>query len=852
MKIKNIASCCLLWLAVTSLWGQGAVYMDKEGVLRREDTKEEASFYGVNYTLPFAHAYRAVLQTGANHKQAIDRDVYHFARLGLNAYRIHIWDVEISDARGNLLLNEHLELLDYLIARLKERGIHVLMTAMTNFGNGYPEKNRDTGGFSYLYNKCDVHSDPQALAAQQRYVSQLVNHINPYTGLSYKDDPCIIGFEINNEPCHDKSPRQTGQYIQAMLSALNKAGNRKPVFYNVSHNMGHVGAYYESAIQGTTYQWYPTGLVSGFTRKGNFLPAVDSYNIPFSDIKNFDKKAKAVYEYDPADVMYSHLYPAMTRTFRSRGFQWITQFAYDALDIAWANTEYRTHFLNLAYTPNKALGMKIAAEAAYRLPRGKEYPQYPADTLFGDFRVSYLSDVSELNCPGKFYYSNHTQSLPVAPDKLVSVAGCGSSPVVGYEGTGAYFLDKLEEGLWRLEVMPDALLPEDPFAVTSLNKEVAAVLYNRWQMDIRLPGLEEGYTVQGIDKGNNYRGTAQRTAVSISPGTYLLKNKSMGDVSSRWNAGTRWANITLGEFVAPQSRLKAFRVVHRPARTVEKDSPPVVLTQVAGPVFPDSVLVCLERPVRPGKSPYIRMQHAGGYTYRAEIPSQAVTGDVLRYHIVACSGTKRVTFPAGVEAAPTDWDYYADTYYRTPVVAPETPVGLLDVSSGDNRPLETYAIPGTSRLEWRGTVYDPAGERRLGFGLKANDRDARFFWRKYIKDEVSCRITRLETARHLCLSIKNAEGVASLDAGFITSRGITYSASFAPDKAGGVIKIPLSDLRQAKTAILPAPYPVFLERYFVPGTQIPFGIRDIEVLELSATGQSGWDATLEIGNIWLE
>lgn len=856
MKIRYTLTCCLLWLASAVLWAQdsppGGVYMDKDGVLRWEDTKEEASFYGVNYTLPFAHAYRAILQTGANHKQAIDRDVYHFARLGLNAYRIHIWDVEISDARGNLLLNEHLDLLDYLVAQLKERGIHILMTAMTNFGNGYPEKNLPAGRFSYLYNKCDVHSDPQAIAAQQRYVSQLANHVNPCTGLSYKDDPAIIGFEVNNEPCHDKSPAQTGQYIQAMLSALSKAGNRKPVFYNVSHNMEHVGAYYNSAVRGTTYQWYPTGLVSGFTRKGNFLPAVDSYNIPFSDIKNFDKKAKAVYEYDPADVMYSHLYPAMTRTFRSRGFQWITQFAYDALDIAWANTEYRTHFLNLAYTPNKALSMKIAAEAAYRLPCGKEYPKYPADTLFGDFRVSYTSDLSELNCPEKFYYSNHTQSRPVAPDRLLSVAGCGSSPVVGYEGTGAYFLDRLEEGLWRLEVMPDALLLEDPFAVTSLKKEVAAVLYNRWEMDIRLPGLEEGYTVQGINKGNGHKGVAAGRTISVTPGTYLLKDKSIGDVSFRWNADTRWKNITLGEFVAPQGRLKGFRVVHQPPGTAERDMPVAAAAQVAGPVFPDSVLVCLERPVHPGKNPYIRMEHTGGYTYRAEIPSQMVTADVLRYHIVVCCREKTVTFPAGMEGCPTDWDYYADTYYRIPVVAPDTPVGLLTVSSADDRPLETYAISGTARIEWRGAIHEPAGERRLGFGLKANDGDDRFFWRKYIKDDVSCRAKRLEDARLLCLVVKNAEGVASLDAGFITSLGITYTASSIPDKAGGIIKIPLSQLSQSKTAILPAPYPVFLERYFVPDTQTPFGIRDIETLELSARVENGREATLEIGNIWLE
>ena len=95
------------------------IYVDAGGVMRWSDTKKEASFFGVNYTLPFAHAYRAMGYLGVDRKTAIDRDVYHMARLGLNAYRIHIWDVEISDAEGNLLENEHLELLDYLIHKLQ-------------------------------------------------------------------------------------------------------------------------------------------------------------------------------------------------------------------------------------------------------------------------------------------------------------------------------------------------------------------------------------------------------------------------------------------------------------------------------------------------------------------------------------------------------------------------------------------------------------------------------------------------------------------------------------------------------------------------------------------------------------
>ena len=48
--------------------------------MRWSDTRQEASFFGVNYTLPFAHAYRALGYLGLDRKAAIDKDVYHFSR----------------------------------------------------------------------------------------------------------------------------------------------------------------------------------------------------------------------------------------------------------------------------------------------------------------------------------------------------------------------------------------------------------------------------------------------------------------------------------------------------------------------------------------------------------------------------------------------------------------------------------------------------------------------------------------------------------------------------------------------------------------------------------------------------
>src|SRR5690349_20094575 len=120
------------------------VYVDKQGVLRWTKDKSEAAFFGVNYTTPFAHAYRAHKALNVDLEKAIQQDVYHLARLGLDAFRVHVWDTEISDTVGNLIENEHLKLFDFLLAELKKRNIKTIITPIAFWGNGYPESDEAT------------------------------------------------------------------------------------------------------------------------------------------------------------------------------------------------------------------------------------------------------------------------------------------------------------------------------------------------------------------------------------------------------------------------------------------------------------------------------------------------------------------------------------------------------------------------------------------------------------------------------------------------------------------------------------------------------------------------------------
>jgi len=474
MKLSRLPILITIGIcALSNASAQPSTFVDKQGIMRWTETKEEVCAFGVNYSEPFSSWQEHEL-LGVRHEKAIDADVYHMARMGLDGYRIHVWETYICDYDGNLLLNKHLQLFDYLLFKLKERNIKIFLTPI-NFYGGSPS------GFHNKYGgKKGCLTDTASFPAQENYLAQFVSHVNPYTGIAYKDDPDIIAFEICNEPFnHGDRPDLTTEYIDRMANAMRSVGCEKPIFYNVTHNIDQIDNFCAADIQGGTFQWYPTGLVANQDQKGNFLPNVDQYPIPFANHQRFMNMAKAVYELSPADVAYSsYLYPAMARSFREAGIQFAAQFAYDPMYIACTNLEYKTHYVSLPYAPGKSIGMAIASEVFHRTPLGKSYGRFPDNTTFDAFIVNYEEDLAEMVTNEKFLYTNHTSTNPPKPDHLKQVAGTGSSPVVSYKGTGAYFLDKLEDGIWRLEVMPDAIWVGDPHFSTALDKEVSVVQWN--------------------------------------------------------------------------------------------------------------------------------------------------------------------------------------------------------------------------------------------------------------------------------------------------------------------------------------------------------------------------------------
>lgn len=734
MKNYIITILCVFTLSIGFLCAQTkpSAYVDKKGVLRWTTDNKEVNEFGVNYTLPFAYAYLAHKNLNISLEKAIDDDVYHITRLGLTAYRIHVWDTEISDTLGNLLDNEHLRLFDYTLKKMKERGFKFLLTPIA-FWDGFPEKGEKLPGFSHKYGKNNSYTNPEAIKAAERYLYQFMNHVNRYTGIAYKDDPDIIAFEISNEPEHPtETAEETTPYINRLVKAIRSTGCTKPLFYCMSIAPRLLNAFLDADVQGGSTQWYPFSHNSGFNKRGNFLTNIDSW--PKDTITGKIKarnKALISYEIDAADNLYTYTYPVMARELRKAGFQFTTMFSYDPLYLAYANTEYRTHYLNLAYVPQKALSLKIAGEVFHRIPMGKTFGTYPVDTLFDSFRVSYDENLAEMLTEEKFMYANNTKSMPPAPNKLKEIAGYGSSPVVQYNGRGAYFLDKLDDGIWRLEVMPDATIVADPFANPSLDKEVSAIVWNNYPMTIELPDLGSEYNIVGLNKGNSTNQTAQDQQINVSPGSFLLVRKG---VISKWGSDDKWKNITLGEYVAPDPTKNSY-VLHQPFEEITKGNTCSVKVEVISAKEPDKVEVII--PIVRGEQKRtlsLEMKQISRYSYVVSIPDTLLQKEgFLKYQIQVGSNGQSKIYPADVvltSSVRRDFNLN-NQMYTTRIVNKAAPVCLFDVEADKDRIIKPHRrfsliyrpseLPGKS-----GVIMDSGNISYMGyfFGDKVLRRQA--------------------------------------------------------------------------------------------------------------------------------
>lgn len=155
---------------------------------------------------------------GANFNSALCFPTHEYAEqvarrvacAGVNIVRLHQMDADWSTpnifqfAKGPRLVKtgiadpESLDRMDYLIKCLKENGVYIYMDILT-----YRKFRSEESavGAEKLVSGAKIYSyiDPDIIELQKKFAEFMWTHVNPYTGLAYKDDPAVALTEITNE-----------------------------------------------------------------------------------------------------------------------------------------------------------------------------------------------------------------------------------------------------------------------------------------------------------------------------------------------------------------------------------------------------------------------------------------------------------------------------------------------------------------------------------------------------------------------------------------------------------------------------------------------------------------------------
>ncbi len=194
-----------------TVWRYRPPFHVKEGIIYDAENRT-VKLWGVNYYVPFNHNFFNIKELGLDHRKIIDEDLRHFQILGIDLIRMHLYEREITDRLGNIVENENLEILDYLIEECSKKGIY-LMLSPTVWWNTVANQIRQEELYAYWhigaqeafgftnFFSCDAMLwDQDAIDCQARYLRGLFSRKSTVSGKRMNEYSNIIVFELFNEP----------------------------------------------------------------------------------------------------------------------------------------------------------------------------------------------------------------------------------------------------------------------------------------------------------------------------------------------------------------------------------------------------------------------------------------------------------------------------------------------------------------------------------------------------------------------------------------------------------------------------------------------------------------------------
>lgn len=199
-------------------------------------------FYYEDGTRARFFGFNVAARSNTPDHETAEKMAERFASMGVNIIRLHAADCPVGDEPGSWtscreapLLDyekgntrsfhtEGLDRFDYFAAKLKEKGIylHIDLLVGRRFteedGLDYP------GGLPDCIKRFPMYNE-RLIELQKEYATQLLCHVNPYTGLALIDDPAVVTIQINNEESAIKgtdSNEQTKPYEEEVAQKFGE------------------------------------------------------------------------------------------------------------------------------------------------------------------------------------------------------------------------------------------------------------------------------------------------------------------------------------------------------------------------------------------------------------------------------------------------------------------------------------------------------------------------------------------------------------------------------------------------------------------------------------------------------
>jgi hypothetical protein len=142
--------------------------------------------------------------------EAMDRQAKLYRKYGINLVRAHPMDTLLGELQGppeNRSLDPvALDRFDRWFSAMKQQGIYVSISIFYYFILKPDTPGIDPALYNELVNRGSAKTTygmqtfiREYQDAQWVYAQLLLNHVNPYTGLAYKDDPALMSIETRNE-----------------------------------------------------------------------------------------------------------------------------------------------------------------------------------------------------------------------------------------------------------------------------------------------------------------------------------------------------------------------------------------------------------------------------------------------------------------------------------------------------------------------------------------------------------------------------------------------------------------------------------------------------------------------------